>query len=424
MKLTMSGLARAEACPASTFLPRVEETSIWAEQGKAVHAFLCNAASLGRAEALKAVPVKFLEVCEVLDLERLPHGNPDAYAFEVAFAWNWENDTARELGRNMERDYSGVSREEIPGTADLVGATSDTVIVLDIKSGWAPLGEPKTALQLIGYAVAAARAYGLSKAIVGWIRLRDGVPFYEQASLDMLELNAAAARLRDVVDACLAEELVAGGDMAQVVPRAGEHCKYCPAFRRCPGNAELVRPFLFPENTVPAPLVLDEVTAPMLYERAIAVEAVLKVVFATIDLYAEAHPFTFANGDRYGKVGSSRERIDALAAKGAFTPPPLADDALPVEQPKLPLSPEQWAVIWEESVKVKHDLTKSDLKRTLRKYLPPGKKITHFERDVLKQLRETKAAGTETYYSVKRFKPKNDPRLEGTEPVALEEEVA
>jgi hypothetical protein len=422
VKLTISGLARAEACPASTFLPRVEESSIWAEQGRAIHEFLCNAALLGRDEALSKVPVKYIEVCEVLDLERLPHGSPDAYAFEVAYAWNYETDTARELGRNTGlRDYSGGGPTEICGTADLLGVTSDTVVVLDIKSGWAELGPPKTAAQLQGYAVAAARAYGKEKAIVGWIRLRDGQPYYEQATLDMLELDAAAARLKDIVDACLSEELLSAGAMDQVVPRAGAHCKYCPVLRRCPAHAELVRPFLLPEGATPAPLVLDEVTAPLLYERAVAVEQVLKLVYASIDLFAEAHPFTFANGDRYGKVGTAREKIDPLVAKSAFTPAALADDALPVPEVKLPLTPEQWAVIWDEATEIKHELTKAALKRSLKKRLPPGAKITHLEREVLARLREVKAAGTETYYSVKRFKPKNDPRLEGAEPVALEE---
>lgn len=403
MKFTMSSAGRAEACPPSTFLPRIDEVaSRAAERGRAIHAFLCNVALVGRDDALLKVPKDFLSDCEVIDLERMPHLTPDAWAFEVGLAWDWENDSARELFRNSDsRDYSGCRPAELAGTCDVLGATSDSVIILDVKTGYFPLGPPEKSLQLLSYAVAAARAYNKPNALVGWIRLRDGQPCFEQAFVPMLELDQAAARMRATVDAGLAGELLFTMDPSTLALNVGPHCKFCPSFRVCPANVSLLGELVRVSEGKQNLPVLDAQTAPLVLQRAEAAQKVIDAVIETVKTYAEAHPFDLPNGDRYGKTGSTREKLDGLVGKQVLEgiDPELANRA----------------------VEVSYELTKAGLDRAVQARLPAGKKKTHYVKELLDKLREAGAARAETYYSVRRFKPKRDPRLQGTEPVVVEQ---
>lgn len=403
MKFTMSSSARAEACAPSTFLPRIEETASYAaERGRAIHAFLCAVANIGREKAVEAMPDTFRAECEVIDLERMPHATPDAWAFEVGLAWDWETDTARELFRNTDsRDYSGKRPTELCGTADVLGVTGDSVIVLDVKTGYFPLGAPEKSLQLLSYAVAAARAYGKANALVGWIRLRDEQPYFEQAFVSMLELDQAAARMRATVDAAMAGEMLFGLDPSTLALTVGPHCKFCPSFRVCPANVSLLGELVRVGDRKQNLPVLDASTAPQILMRAEAAQKVLDQVVETVKTYAESHPFDLPNGDRYGKTGSTREKLDGMVAKKVL------EDIDPV--------------LSEKAIEITYKLTKAVLERAAKQRLPAGKKISHYMKEVLGKLRDAGASTIETYYSVRRFKPKKDARLQGTTPVTVEE---
>lgn len=387
MKLTGSGFERAEKCAPSTFLPGISsEASVYAKVGSAVHRFLCLAAETGREAALELMEVEHRETCAAIDLDSLPHASPGAWGVEVAFAWDWRADTARELYRGSgARKYEGLSADEVPGTADLIGLDGDTVIVLDLKTGWRPLGPPAESLQLGYYAVAAARAYGATRATVGFIRLVDGEPRYECANLDEFDLAAMAERLKGVVVTALEAELEheASGETSALV--VGPHCTYCPAFRVCPANVALLRDLAkateaAPEAALP---VLDAETAPRVWQRLEAAQKVLDVVKEALEAYAVAHPFDLPDGQRVGQVETTRESIDGEAARSVLPPD-----------------------IYEAAAKVTVDLTKADLKRAARQYLPEGKKVTHFERELLESLRAAGATKASTYYSVRSFRPK------------------
>jgi hypothetical protein len=383
MKVTISGLARAEKCRPSTFLPRVEEeASKAAERGRVIHAFLAGCATQGREESLKAVPESFRFECEAIDLERLPHSDPEAWAVEVGLAWDWETDTGRELFRATDtRDYSSARPTELCGTADLLGLTSDAVVVMDLKTGWGRLAPPGEAPQLLGYAVAAARAYGRDRAIVGWIRLREEQPYYEQATLDMLELDSAAARLRCILEAAQGAELLHQIEPDATAPVVGDHCRYCPAYRQCPANVGLLKDLVYRDQVGEVP-VLNAETAPLVLVRLEAAQKVLDQVFDALRQYAEIEPFPLPGGQMFGRVATAKESIDALVAKEI-----LGDE------------------FWRSVVKIEHKLTKADLKRGLQKSLKPGEKITHVERDCLQALSDAGAIKESTYWSVKRFTP-------------------
>lgn len=401
MKATMSGLGRVELCPPSAFLSRVEESTRDADRGLAIHGYLRAVATEGAEKALEQVPELYRGECDCIDLSLLPHSDPSAWAVEVGLAWDWEADTGRELFRgDGRRDYSSAGATELCGTADLLGVTSDAVAVLDIKTGWARLAPPAEAPQLLGYAVAAARAYGKERAIVGWIKLRDDTPYFEVATLDMLELDAAAARLRDIIEGAIGAELVHQADPGATVPVVGSHCRYCPAYRQCPANVGLLADLVYRDKAGEVP-VLNEETAPLVLVRVEAAQKVLDRVMASLRDYADVSPILLPGGEVFGRTTTTKEKIDALVAKNV-----LSED------------------LWDEAVKIEHTLTKADLKRALQKRLAPGEKISHVERDCLKALTEAGAMRESSFTSVRKFKPKPTAATATAKPVSSDEALA
>lgn len=241
---TMSGLARTEACVASEVLEHVTVAGgVWARHGTAVHQFLDRVAKgMPRSQALAMAPSAHREACEAIDLQAIPHGTRGAWLSEVAFAYNWKTGTARQLDVT-DRGYGELEEYEVAGTADLVGAHPDgeTIVVLDPKTGWRPLGSPKESLQLLAYAVAAARAFGRTKAIVGFIFIRDGQdPRLEVESISEADLNEAEERIQRIMERAA---MVKAG-LLKVKPVKGDHCDYCPCIDRCPAHASMLAPFL------------------------------------------------------------------------------------------------------------------------------------------------------------------------------------
>ncbi|MBL8910375.1 MAG: DUF2800 domain-containing protein [Archangium sp.] len=405
MKLTGSSFGRAEFCKPSTFLPRIDEVLGRAgERGRAIHAFLLGCAVKGRTAALAEVKKEWQSDCAVIDLEVLPHATPDAWAIEVGLAWNWRDDSGRELFRFADsRDYSGCSVDEFPGTADVLGVTSDSVVVLDVKTGYRPLGPPAESLQLLFYAVAAARAYGKSSARIGWIRLRDGEPYFEHAFLDMFALDAAAARMVAVIEGAIEAEARFASDPSTLSPVVGPHCTFCPAFRVCPANAALMRELVGHTGDTPAPLpVLTKENVAQVYMRAKAMRKVLDVIDRGVEDFATAHPFELPNGKRVGQVGRTRETIDAVAAEPILKVLPDGD------------------LIAKESIQVESTLTKKSLMDALERHLPIGKRKTPYMRDVMAKLKAVGAVQAGTYYCVTEFTPQKQLEPQQAERVVAE----
>lgn len=384
MKLTGSGFGRAKACPPSTFLPRVESTgSEYAKRGKAVHDFLLMASKVGREAALELVELKHRDTCAAIDLDAMPHANSSAWAFEVAFALNLEAATARELWRGHGgRNYGDLQPGEIPGTADVIGYSEvgglKSITVLDVKTGH---GEPDP-LQLAFYAVAAGITYGAEEATVGWIRLTDGTPRYSSRVVNLVQL---LAELRDIV--LTAEEQELEYQVTGVArPVEGDHCCYCPAYAQCPAKATLLGE-LVREATSPQELpVLTPETAPQAWLRQKAAEKMLERTDKWLREYARAHPFTLPDGKTVGAVETSEETIIAKKAE-AVLPPEIYADAAETET----------------------TLTKAALERAAKKHLPEGKKITHFVKELLEQLRAAGAVSVTKSVEVRAFKPKELP---------------
>lgn len=367
-----SSLDRAERCPASTCLPVVHEAPAAATRlGTAIHAYLANVGTIGQAAAIQQVPPEHRTAAEAINLEGFPHVDREAFAFEVSYAWDWAAAAARELGRNLDRQYGAAKPSEMVGTADIVAVGPESVVVLDLKTGWRDLGEPAKSLQLGFLAVAAAHAYGRAEATVGWLRIIDGEAVYRTQTLDFTQLVAMAERIAAVVDACFAAELL-GADAADY--RLGEHCHYCPAFLRCPAQMGLARQLAHDTELAGSELPpLTPEDAPRILERLEASEKLLERIRKHVDAYAKAMPIRFPDGRAYCLQEKSREKLDPDKAG-----PVLKDFDL------------------VEAIEVTRELTKASLKRAIAAaHSPRGT-----ETKVLVALKEAGAISDKPYTSM------------------------
>lgn len=366
-RVTASRLPIIEACPASWALPHaVEEAGEPAQRGSAIHAFLAAVHTKGRDAALEAVPEEYRAACEVIDVERLP----THLAVEVAYAYDPERGSAREIGRDTGRDYSAARPGEIAGTADLVGLDgSDTVVIYDYKSGWSNQVAAREHAQLRALALMAARTHGASAARIGIIRLwESGVATYDVAELDAVDLDEVELELgRTLYEVRAAEHAIEQGRIPDTRP--GPHCRYCPAAATCPSQTALVR------QAVAAPAELDAMIgialtpeiAARAYERIREVRAVIGRVEAQIYAMASREPIDLGGGKFLGLRTSERESIDG-------------DKAMPLLRQSF------GAEIAEAACEAK--ITKTRLRDALRIYATKtGAKLAQVEREAMAALR-------------------------------------
>ncbi|MFN7131946.1 MAG: DUF2800 domain-containing protein, partial [Myxococcales bacterium] len=286
-----------------------------------IHQYLADVVELGEEKALERVPEKYRAACECNDLERLPVGA--SYAPEVAFAFDVFSGKGRELGRNLGRDYSGITESEVPGTADVVALVgADGVLILDYKTGYMPVPKAAVNWQLRHNALAACRAYGRRWATVGLIYVHDDEePRYDQAELDELDICAIEQELRELVGSV--EEARALLSDQGVVPDAvmGAHCRFCPAFAYCPAQTQLIREIAAaPEKAGLDPNeALTPEQAATAWDRIAAIEAVLKTAKESVKEFAKLKPIQLANGNLLGEVEESREKVVPDHVKAVLT---------------------------------------------------------------------------------------------------------
>ena len=232
---TGSSLEQADACPASHVLPQCDHPAgSGAQTGTTVHRFAQRYVKRwDRETALAEVPVDdpARSLCENFPVESIPVGS----RCEVAYAYDPETTAARELGEDLDRGYAahGLARHEIGGTADLVAILNDdTVLVLDWKTSL-PIYLPTVTVsrQLRFLALAACRAYGLTKAKVGyWFISADG--FREEIEdLDVFDLAEIASQVRRTVARIVAAQAEETPNVAM-----GDQCRWCRSKEYCPAQ--------------------------------------------------------------------------------------------------------------------------------------------------------------------------------------------
>jgi hypothetical protein len=247
---TGSGLERFISCRASTVLPRVwAETSEHAARGTELHAHLERISNgTDPAESLEMVDARYREACAAVDLDAI--ADDLALSPEVTLVYNPFTDTARVLGQGLERDYSGVSDDEVPMTLDLVGVDLEAArgAVSDWKSGWATLAPTRRNWQMVGGSLALARAFDLDEVDAQLIYVREGVSIRrDQATFEAADLAAAAGEVKIAANRAAADRArAARGE--HVEPTEGSWCKYCPSQWSCPAKVGLIRAAISPEG--------------------------------------------------------------------------------------------------------------------------------------------------------------------------------
>lgn len=278
MRPTGSKIHRVWKCPASAVLPQTEQDDGRFEpartRGQAIHRFLERVKAVGRAAALAEAPKELLPLLEALDLEDLPVG----LACEVAFTWNWQAGTARELGRGealprrpdgaVDYDKLGVDWScEVPCTLDVVGVMALSIVgevatvqgvrrgyVGDYKSGHVKYPAPDMFGQTLLGALCVRALWGCDDVVLELIHIHDNGSHHKARrtvtdwELDTFERELAAAMhlITDPVEVEGVEEWLETGKgdpwaSVRPAPVEGSWCDYCPAFRACPAKIALVR---------------------------------------------------------------------------------------------------------------------------------------------------------------------------------------
>lgn len=223
MNWSASAIPRLLECPTSAVLPQHDYRTANADAGIEHHADVEAAIDVGDEDGIPP---------EVLALIR----DGDETITEMAFAWNPDADTARELGRISRDEYPRLTKPgELPGKPDLVIRGNGRVVVVDHK-GHEKVDDADRNTQVATYALMVARAYGHDEVEIV-IRYRATYRKPSYATLNTLDLAAHAERLlmlrKDIKEAHVTPQLFLND---------GPRCRYCPSFLSgCPRQESLAR---------------------------------------------------------------------------------------------------------------------------------------------------------------------------------------
>jgi len=242
--LTASGLERAMACPASTALPAIHESSDYAERGSAIGRFVRGVlGGLSVDRALVDVRPEWRETCLQLEWPKIVGGLHDVRG-EMAYAILTPTMEVRELGSNLGRNYPKLPDSWVFGTNDVEGTGFDDVpVVTDLKSGQ-EVTEAKANPQVKFHGLARHLRTG-APTVEGRLQYieESGKVWTDPHRFDAFDLQVFGDEMADtVVRMRRAREAVARGESVTVY--SGDHCRYCPAMMACPRYTSLARRML------------------------------------------------------------------------------------------------------------------------------------------------------------------------------------
>lgn len=293
----MSAVQRAISCPESFSLPQVEvESDDRAARGTTAHAFLRNVLSgeMTREEALAMVPADDAGrgACEAAELSQLPRGG----RHELAVAWDPVLDRARVLGKDIGRAYEehGADREhELVGSIDLCGDLLDRrVFVFDFKTG-RPQYSARDSWQLRAGAVIWSLLRGADEALVGHLIVNDDVR-WDLWEIDAIALADYKVQLRDL--ALRMKRQTRRADLSEADVAEGGHCKYCPAWNRCPAKTGLVQHMSTIVRTGGTAAYLQPATIATAWRMLDKYDEVAKKMRAEIEKHALRAPVDLGDG--------------------------------------------------------------------------------------------------------------------------------
>ncbi len=239
---------RAWKCPASLVLAPIttEAENPSATRGTAIHAYLERVRLIGVEAALLEAPLELRPFLIAIDIDALP----THLATEVAFLWDWRERTAREIGRNIGRDYAGhlartlqrpMSDTEIPLTVDLVGVGERVGYVGDYKTGRTRYPAPDLFAQTMLAALCVRGVYGVDEITLEVIYIGyDADDYRDRAKADAWTLDDFADEFAAALE--LAEVYELEHKAGRPIPlREGAHCDHCDAYKHCDAKTGLVR---------------------------------------------------------------------------------------------------------------------------------------------------------------------------------------
>lgn len=220
MNWSASSIPRLFQCQTSAVLGQHDFSTADAVAGHDYHAEQEAAIDVGDEDAIHTFVQSLIQ-------------SGDETFTELAFAYDPETDTARELGRIKRSEYPRTG--ELCGTADLVIKGNGRVIVVDHK-GILEVEDADRNAQTATYALMVARAWGFDEVDVAIVyRAAWRRPSY--ATLNALDLAAHGDRLRR-----LRVDILTARETPQLFINDGPWCRYCPAFLSgCPRQEALTR---------------------------------------------------------------------------------------------------------------------------------------------------------------------------------------
>lgn len=306
-----------KACPAAGALPRCKRTTEAAEAGTALHLFLQRANEVGLDAAMEELPEgETRDLALGLNLKALPI-EPGTYVPEVAFAYNPEDDTGREIGRGLDRKYGYVEVAEIPGTADVAALGRGFGLVMDYKSGSQDNVTPvRQNLQMKILALGLSRAWGRDTVRAALVFTQGGRASYDEVEWGPMALAEAREEVREVIYRVENQREVAGSGVT-VDAHIGPWCRYCQSLPYCPAQLAVVRaaaadPEALQERMVG--LVLDADNAAKGYHLVTGLEAFLGLLKQSIYTFAAQTPVDLGDGRVLREVETKRESLDGKVA--------------------------------------------------------------------------------------------------------------
>lgn len=219
--LTVSALPRSLNCDGSLVLEKAELQSGWADLGSDEHE------ELARQTIAGTLPPRLARIV------------PPGARAEVTVFYDVATGVGRIAGEGEGRNYGTPGPFEIPGKVDVIGIDGDTVVIIDWKTGYREVEPASRNSQLFGYALAACRALGKTKARVYIAYTNQPGQPIDEHDLDAFDLADFARRLRELQSrqADLGRRY-RGGELPTT--REGSWCQYCASKSRCPSKTGLL----------------------------------------------------------------------------------------------------------------------------------------------------------------------------------------
>lgn len=289
--LTMSALPRSLNCDGSLVLPKAELHSEWADVGNDEHEDLARHVIAG------TLP------------ERLARIVPEGSRAEVTVFYDVATGVGRIGGDGEGRNYGTPGPFEVPGKIDVLGIDGDTVVVVDWKTGYKDVDPASRNWQLWGYALAACRALGKSKARIYIAYTNQPGQPIDEHTLGPLDLAEFASRLKSLqVRQVELERMYRGG--VPPATREGSWCAHCASKSRCPSKTGLLVQVAEHGLAIIGDTTLTQDRARQAHQEIERLDQLVKEAKSRREKWIDENgPIDLGNGKAFGRLPRKGNRV-------------------------------------------------------------------------------------------------------------------